>query len=237
MLRTLACCGAIFGALLATSELRAADDEIIPPTRIENVLVRDGVNIAIASTCRRTRAAIRRCLPPHPIGSTTISPRRPHVPLARDRADHLVRRSRLCLRAHGRARLRTVRRRIPFLDSKEQHDFYDVIEWIAQQPWSNGKVGGIGQSYYAMAQWFMAIAEAAASRRIAPFDGLVDNYRRRLQRRHSEFLRFPSSVQRELRPINQYPVERPLAHDDLGLSHGGAGASDLRRILEGARRR
>lgn len=27
---------------------------------------------------------------------------------------------------------------------------YDVIEWVAQQPWSDGKIGGIGQSYYAM---------------------------------------------------------------------------------------
>ena len=40
-----------------------------------------------------------------------------------------------------------------FLDKKEQHDLYEVIEWIAKQTWSNGKVGGIGQSYYAMTQW------------------------------------------------------------------------------------
>jgi putative CocE/NonD family hydrolase len=37
-----------------------------------------------------------------------------------------------------------------FLGRREQHDLYDVIEWIGSQPWSNGKVGGIGQSYYAM---------------------------------------------------------------------------------------
>ena len=34
--------------LLFASELEAADDEIIAPTRIENVRVRDGVNIAVA---------------------------------------------------------------------------------------------------------------------------------------------------------------------------------------------
>ena len=44
-----------------------------------------------------------------------------------------------------------------FLDRAEQNDLCDVIEWIAEQPWSNGRVGGIGQSYYAMSQWFMGI--------------------------------------------------------------------------------
>src|SRR3954454_5545314 len=32
------------------------------------------------------------------------------------------------------------------LDRAEQKDLYDVIEWLGHQPWSNGKVGGIGQS-------------------------------------------------------------------------------------------
>src|SRR3954466_7765719 len=26
---------------------------------------------------------------------------------------------------------------------QEQTDLYDVIQWIAEQPWSNGKVGGL----------------------------------------------------------------------------------------------
>ena len=29
---------------------------------------------------------------------------------------------------------------------------YDTIEWAASQPWSNGKVGMIGESYYAAPQ-------------------------------------------------------------------------------------
>ena len=32
------------------------------------------------------------------------------------------------------------------LDRNEQKDLYDVIEWLGHQPWSSGKVGGIGQS-------------------------------------------------------------------------------------------
>ena len=35
-----------------------------------------------------------------------------------------------------------------FFGRLDQRDLYDVIEWIGGQPWSNGRVGGIGQSYY-----------------------------------------------------------------------------------------
>lgn len=64
-----------------------------------------------------------------------------------------------------------------FLGKREQTDLYDVIEWIGSRPWSNGKVGGIGQSYYAMSQWFMGIQNPPHLACIAPYDGLNDPYR------------------------------------------------------------
>lgn len=64
-----------------------------------------------------------------------------------------------------------------FLDAKEQHDLYDVVQWIAQQPWCSGKVGGIGQSYFCMLQWFMAAQRPPALACIAAHDGLNDPYR------------------------------------------------------------
>ncbi|WP_419826420.1 CocE/NonD family hydrolase [Sphingomonas sp.] len=39
-----------------------------------------------------------------------------------------------------------------FLGPSEQQDLYDVIEWIAAQPWCTGRIGGSGQSYFCMAQ-------------------------------------------------------------------------------------
>ena len=48
MLKALACCAAILGSLALPSNLQAATDDIVMPTRIENVQVRDGVNIAVA---------------------------------------------------------------------------------------------------------------------------------------------------------------------------------------------
>ena len=64
-----------------------------------------------------------------------------------------------------------------FMDRIEQEDYNELIAWIVGQPWSSGKVGGIGQSYYAMAQWLMAAANPPGLACIVPYDGLVDQYR------------------------------------------------------------
>ncbi|WP_161140665.1 CocE/NonD family hydrolase [Propylenella binzhouense] len=64
-----------------------------------------------------------------------------------------------------------------FMDAAEQQDYVELIAWIAARPWSNGRVGGIGQSYYAMAQWLMATHRPPALACIVPYDGLVDQYR------------------------------------------------------------
>jgi len=43
---------------------------------------------------------------------------------------------------------------VPF--ENEGTDGYDTIEWIAAQPWCNGKVGMLGGSYLGTAQWLAA---------------------------------------------------------------------------------
>lgn len=42
----------------------------------------------------------------------------------------------------------------PFFN--EPSDGYDAVEWLAVQPWSNGKVGMIGASYLGWVQWWAA---------------------------------------------------------------------------------
>ena len=64
-----------------------------------------------------------------------------------------------------------------FMGLEEQQDYVELIDWIVKQPWCNGRVGGIGQSYYAMAQWLMATYAPPGLACIAPYDGLVDQYR------------------------------------------------------------
>jgi putative CocE/NonD family hydrolase len=63
------------------------------------------------------------------------------------------------------------------MDREEQHDLVEVIGWLADQPWSNGKVGGIGQSYYCISQWWMAVQNPRGLACVAAFDGMVDWYR------------------------------------------------------------
>lgn len=64
-----------------------------------------------------------------------------------------------------------------FLGPNEQTDLYDVIQWIAAQPWSSGKVGGLGQSYFCMSQWWMGIMAPPALACLGAYDGLNDPYR------------------------------------------------------------
>jgi putative CocE/NonD family hydrolase len=59
----------------------------------------------------------------------------------------------------------------------ERWDHYDVIEWAATQPWSTGKVGMIGESYFAWTQWMAASLAPPHLACIVPFDGGADMYR------------------------------------------------------------
>ncbi len=106
-----------------------------------------------------------------------------------------------------------------FLDRKEQTDLYDVIEWIAAQSWCNGKVGGIGQSYYAMLQWFMGIQNPPHLACLGLYDGLNDPYR---------YMGYPGGIEGNFLPYwfnasarvaNLYPANggkpRQLTYDML----------------------
>ncbi|MFW7348371.1 MAG: CocE/NonD family hydrolase [Pigmentiphaga sp.] len=60
---------------------------------------------------------------------------------------------------------------------QEGLDAYDVIEWFAQQPWSNGKVGMSGVSYFTIIQWRAAAARPPHLAAINPWEGFRDPYR------------------------------------------------------------
>lgn len=60
---------------------------------------------------------------------------------------------------------------------RETKDFYDCIEWAAAQPWSNGKVGLAGISYYAMNQYQVASLQPPHLAAICPWEGAADWYR------------------------------------------------------------
>lgn len=60
---------------------------------------------------------------------------------------------------------------------RETQDFYDAIEWAARQPWSNGKIGLLGISYFAIKQWQVAALRPPHLAAIVPWEGGCDLYR------------------------------------------------------------
>ena len=54
------------------------------------------------------------------------------------------------------------------LDHTEREDLYDLIEWLADQPWCNGQVGMLGISYFAMAQIAAAASRPPSLKAIFP---------------------------------------------------------------------
>jgi len=71
-----------------------------------------------------------------------------------------------------------------FFSIKEHQDGYDLVEWIARQPWCNGNVGMTGDSYFGMIQWLVAGQKPPHLKCIAPYEAGTDIYRSSYQGGH-----------------------------------------------------
>lgn len=60
---------------------------------------------------------------------------------------------------------------------RETQDLFQCIEWAAVQPWSNGKVGLNGISYYATNQWQVAALQPPHLAACCIYEGFNDHYR------------------------------------------------------------
>jgi predicted acyl esterase len=60
---------------------------------------------------------------------------------------------------------------------REARDFAACVEWAGVQPWSNGKVGLNGISYYAMNQWQVACLKPKYLAAMCIWEGAADFYR------------------------------------------------------------
>jgi predicted acyl esterase len=63
-----------------------------------------------------------------------------------------------------------------FFDGQERRDMYDLVEWAAAQPWSDGNIGMIGISYFAGTQMEAAVERPPHLKAIMPFAGTFDLY-------------------------------------------------------------
>ncbi len=66
---------------------------------------------------------------------------------------------------------------IDHFSPRETRDFYDCIEWAGVQPWSNGRVGLNGISYYGINQWHVASLEPPHLAAMCIWEGAADWYR------------------------------------------------------------
>src|SRR3989440_5101015 len=66
---------------------------------------------------------------------------------------------------------------IDHFSPRESKDFYDCIEWAGVQPWSNGKVGLSGVSYYGINQWHVASLQPPHLAAMCIWEGAADWYR------------------------------------------------------------
>ena len=66
---------------------------------------------------------------------------------------------------------------IDHFSPRETKDFHDCIEWAGIQPWSNGKVGLNGISYYGINQWHVATLQPPHLAAMCIWEGAADWYR------------------------------------------------------------
>jgi len=60
---------------------------------------------------------------------------------------------------------------------QEQRDLFDVVEWVAEQPWCDGNVGVSGISYFGRTQLFAAEQQSPHLKAMFPYDASCDFYR------------------------------------------------------------
>ena len=82
----------------------------------------------------------------------------------------------VCVRVDSRGAGRSPGFVDPF-SPRETKDFYQCIEWAGVQPWSNGKVGLNGISYFGTNQWHVASLQPPHLAAICIWEGMADWYR------------------------------------------------------------
>ena len=66
---------------------------------------------------------------------------------------------------------------IDIWSAREAQDLYECIEWAAVQPWSTGKIGLNGISYYGMNQWQVGMLQPPHLAAMCVWEGAADYYR------------------------------------------------------------
>jgi hypothetical protein len=132
------------------------------------VPMRDGVRLSSDIYMPRERGQLPAILSMTPYGKNDF----------RDEARWFASRGYVYVGVDVRGRYDSEGKWDPF-GADNKTDGYDLIEWIANQPWSNGKVGMTGYSYMAWTQWWTATTAppnlVAIAPRYAPPDAFYND--------------------------------------------------------------
>jgi predicted acyl esterase len=151
-----------------------------------------------------------------------------------------------CVRVDSRGAGRSPGR-MDLFSPREVKDIYECIEWAAKQPWSSGKVGMCGISYYAMNQWLVAALQPPHLAAMCPWEGAADSYREFA--RHGGILcTFPSYITDLQIKTVQHGVgirgarsrasgewvagPATLSEEQLGAHRADIGADHLEHVLD-----
>ncbi|SRR6266508_121686 len=129
---------------------------------------------------------------------------------------------------------------------REAKDLYECIEWAGTQPWSNGKVGINGISYYAMNQWHVAPLKPPHLAALCIWEGSSDYYRELCRhggilcdflenwsRRQVTNVQYGVGERGPKSPVTGEPVAGPetLPEAELEKNRADVGGEALRRRL------
>ena len=104
---------------------------------------------------------------------------------------------------------------------RETQDFYDCIEWAGVQPWSSGKVGLNGISYYAMNQWVVAAMQPPHLAAMCSWEGAADWYRDSTHHGGIHTPWWEPWYENQVTNVQYGLGENGRKHDITGLSVGG----------------
>ncbi len=204
---------------------------------IVQIGVRDGMSIGARVYRPDGTALIRRCLAPRPIASTTTACRR-----ARNFCGARPARSNgmsskatpMCTWTCAAAAAPTGRSNSSAATNRTIST--TSSNGSARSLGRNGKVGGIGQSYFCMLQWFMGALAPPSLACLAAHDGLADAYRAGCYHGGIPCDFFPGYWWYQNRFINRFPASGPVARPGHRSDRHARRASDLRRLLARAQR-
>lgn len=110
---------------------------------------------------------------------------------------------------------------IDHFSPRETQDLYACIEWAGTQPWSSGRVGLNGISYYAINQWQVAALSPPHLFAICAWEGAADFYRDMTHHGGIRCTFFPNWYDMQVKTVQHGLGDRGARHPETGMNACG----------------